>query len=188
MARSGDNPAGLLEDHRAYLKLLASLHMDRRLQGKVDASDVVQQTLLEAHRSLERFQGATGAELAAWLRQILACQLARTVRDLHREKRDVDREQSLQAALGQSSLRLEVFLAAEQSSPSQRAQKNEWAVRVAAALDTLPDNQRDALVLHYYQGLTVQAVAQSMRKTTAAVAGLLQRGLRALRDLLAEKE
>lgn len=184
----GDNLANLLEDHRAYLKLLARLHLGQHLQTKVDASDIVQQTLLEAHRSLERFQGKTSAALASWLREILACQVARNVRDLHREKRDVDRERSLQAALDESSLGLERFLAADESSPSQRAQKNEWAVRVATGLDTLPENQREALVLHYYQGLTVQTVAERMSKTTAAVAGLLQRGLRALRELLAEME
>ena len=188
MLQTGDELQDLLEEHRAYLKLLARLYLDKHLQAKVDASDVVQQTMLEAHRSLPRFEGKTSGALASWLREILACQVARMIRDLHRDKRDIDRERSLQDALHQSSQRLERFLAAEQSSPSQRAQKNEWAVRVAAALETLPESQREALVLHYYQGMPVQAIAERMEKTTAAVAGLLQRGLRALRSLLAEKD
>lgn len=183
-----DNLEGLLEGHRAYLNLLARLYLDQHLQAKVDASDVVQQTMLEAHRSLERFQGKTTAALASWLREILACQVARSVRDLHRDKRDVDRERPLQAAMDKSSQRMEAFLAADESSPSERAQKNEWSVRVAAALETVSADQREALILHYYQGLSVRAVAERMKKSSGAVAGLLQRGLKSLRGLLAEQE
>ena len=134
MPQLGDNLAILLEEHRAYLKLLARLHLDRNHPGKVDVSDIVQQSFLEAQRSLGKFQGSTTAEFAAWLREILACQVARCIRDLHRDKRDVDRERSLQAELDRSSQRMERFLAADGSSPSQRAQKNEWSVRVASAL------------------------------------------------------
>jgi RNA polymerase sigma-70 factor (ECF subfamily) len=183
----GENLAPLLEQHRAYLMLLARLNLGTRLRARVDPCDVVQQTLLEAHRSSQGFSGA-GPQLTAWLRSILACQLARITRDLHREKRDVSRECSLQTALEESSARLEAFLAAEQSSPSQQAQRNEWAVRVAAALETLPEDQREALLQHYYQGRTVAEVAQAMERSAASVAGLLQRGLKALRRLLAEKE
>src|SRR5205807_9711238 len=71
-----------LERYRAYLRLLARLHLDARFQGKLDASDLVQQTLLEAYRSLQQFRGGDGAELAGWLRQILAHQLAHAQRDL----------------------------------------------------------------------------------------------------------
>lgn len=188
MPQLGDNLAILLEEHRAYLKLLARLHLDQQVRGKVDVSDVVQQTFLEAQRSLENFRGGTSGEFAGWLREILACQVARSMRDLHRDKRDVDRERSLQAEMDRSSQQMEGFLAAGGSSPSQRAQKNEWSVRVAAALETVSDDQREALILHYYQGLSVRAVAERMQKTSAAVAGLLQRGLKKLRGLLAEKE
>lgn len=177
----------LLEQHRAYLTLLARVQLDGRLRAKLDPGDVVQQTLLEAHRSVVGFEGGA-SQLTAWLRGILCRQLARAVRDLRRNKRDVTRERSLQASLDASSARLEGILAADQSSPSQQAQKNEWAVRVAAALDSLPENQRESVVLHYYQGLPVREVAERLSKTPAAVAGLLQRGLRALRGLLAEKE
>lgn len=178
--------APLLEEHRAYLTLLARLNLDARLRAKVDPCDLVQQTLLEAHRSTAGFHGA-GPQLTAWLRGILVRQLARASRDLHRDKRNIGREQSLQAGLEESSARLERFLAADQSSPSQQAQRNEWAVRVAAALANLPESQRDALVQHYYEGRSVKEVAQAMQRSTASVAGLLQRGLRALRQLLAEK-
>ena len=181
MSQSATSPLDGLAGHRFYLKLLARLTLNKRLQAKVDASDIVQQTLLEAHRRLDGFRGESSAEMAAWLREILACQVARVVRDLHRDKRDVDRERSLQAALDQSSQRLAIFLAADQSSPSAHAQRNEWAVRVASALEALPDSQREAIVLHYYEGVKVQDVARRLDKSNAAVAGLLQRGLRALR-------
>ena len=181
-----DDLAPLLEQHRPYLMLLARLGLDARLRAKLDPSDVVQQTLLEAHRSADGFRGGR-PRLAAWLRGILACQIARAARDLRRDKRDVGRERSLQAALEDSSARLEAFLAADQPSPSQQAQRNEWAVRVAAALDALPPDQREALVQHYYLGLSVSETGLAMGRSAAAVAGLLQRGLRSLRKLLDEK-
>jgi len=182
-----DDLAPLLEQHRAYLMLLARLNLPARLRVKIDPSDLVQQTLLEAHRSAHRFRG-DGAQLTAWVRSILACQLARAVRDLSRDKRDAARERSLQTALEESSARLEAFLAADQPSPSQQAQRNEWAVRVAAALGTLAEDQREAIVLHYYEDQPVKEVALAMSRSPGSVAGLLQRGLKALRRLLAEKE
>ena len=149
----GNDLAGQLEQHRPYLKLLARLYLDRQCQAKVDASDVVQQSFLEAQRSLDLFHGRTGAEFAAWLRKILACQVARCMRDLHRDKRNVDREQSLQDAMDKSSGQMAEVLVAAESSPSERAQKNEWAVRVAAVLDTISEDQREALI----SGITIRA-------------------------------
>src|ERR1700738_414048 len=117
--------AQALEPFRNYLRLLARLHLDPRLQGKLDPSDLVQQTFLQAHQAWQQFRGKTEGELAAWLRQILARTLAHAVRDLGRAKRDVLLEQSLETALEQSSVRLEALVAAEQSSPSEQADRNE---------------------------------------------------------------
>ena len=177
-----------LDRFRAYLRLLARLHLDPGLRGKMDASDVVQQTLLEAYRSLHDFRGQSEAELAGWLRQILAHQLAHAVRDLRRAKRDVGRERSLEQALQASSLRLGAWLVADQPSPSAQAQHNEQAVALAAALDTLPEAQREALILHYWQGRTLPQIAAHLERTPAAVAGLLQRGIKELRKQLAHAE
>jgi RNA polymerase sigma-70 factor, ECF subfamily len=183
------DPAGQsLEQFRAYLRLLARLQLDPRLRGKLDASDLVQETLLEAHRALPSFRGRTEAELAAWLRGILAHQLAHALRDLRREKRDIARERSLEAALDESSARLGSWLAADQSSPSDRAARNEEAVRVAAALEQLPDAQREAVVLHYWHGWTLAEVGEHLGRTQAAVAGLVQRGLKELRRILKGEE
>jgi RNA polymerase sigma-70 factor (ECF subfamily) len=170
-----------LERFRPWLRLLAQLHLPPHLRGKLDPSDVVQQTFLEACRADGRFRGTTEAERAAWLRQILARTLAHAARDLGRARRDVGRERSLEAAVEESSVRLERWLAAEQSSPSQAADRNEQARRLAAALTALPEAQRDAVVLHYWQGWSVADIGRQLGRSPTAVAGLIKRGLRQLR-------
>src|SRR4051812_32139805 len=104
-----------LERYRSYLRLLARARLDPRLRAKLDPSDVVQQTLLEAHQGIGQFRGNTAEELAGWLRQILARNLANALRDFRRDKRDVAREQDLDGLLRDSSARVEAWLAAEQS-------------------------------------------------------------------------
>jgi RNA polymerase sigma-70 factor (ECF subfamily) len=176
-----------LERFRAYLHLLARLNLDPRLRAKLSPSDVVQQTLLHAYQGLAGFRGGAD-ELAAWLRRILAHNLAHAARDLGRGKRDVARERSLEEAIEASSVRLEAWLAAEQSSPSQQAVRNEQLLHLAAALTELPDAQREAVVQHYWQGRSLAEIGQDLGRTPAAVAGLLHRGLKQLRHRLQEPE
>src|SRR5262249_1658997 len=141
-----------LEAYRNYLRLLAGVQLDPRLRGKLDPSDVVQETLARAHEKAAQFHGSTGAERAAWLRQILASQLAQAVRRfLQAGKRDAARERDLHAALQESSARLEAVLAAEQTSPSERAVRDEELLRLARALAQLPEDQRRAVELHHLQ-------------------------------------
>jgi RNA polymerase sigma-70 factor (ECF subfamily) len=154
----------------------------------VGGSDVVQQTLLEAHRDFAQSRGRSVGEQAAWLRQILARNLANVVRDQRRDKRDVARDQPLQAALDESASRLEDWVAAEQSSPSQQAERHEHAVRLAEALATLPNKQREAIVLRHWHGCSLIEIGESLGCTTAAVTGLLHRGLRNLRERLHDLE
>jgi RNA polymerase sigma-70 factor (ECF subfamily) len=118
-ASAGDGQAlgRLLERYRCYLALLARVQIGRRLQGKVDDADLVQETFLEAHRHFGSFRGTTEPEFVGWLRQILARNLANAARDLDRAKRAVDRERSLQALLEEPAAHLDEWLAAEQSSP-----------------------------------------------------------------------
>jgi RNA polymerase sigma-70 factor (ECF subfamily) len=180
--------ADRLERYRDYLRLLARLHLDPRLRGKCDPSDVVQQALLQAYQALGQFRGATDAELAAWLRQILARHLTHLARDLGRDKRDVARERSLEAALDQSSAQLGSWQAAEQSSPSQQAERHEEARRLAEALARLPDAQREALVLQHWHCWSLDEIGRHLGRSPAAVAGLIKRGLKQLRTLLPERE
>src|ERR1700693_652846 len=109
MDSNGDDAGRGLERFRSYLLLLARVRLDPLVRAKVGASDVVQQTLLEAHRDLVQFRGRTVGEQAAWLRQILARNLANVLRDLRRDKRDVAREPPLQAGRDESSSRLEAW-------------------------------------------------------------------------------
>lgn len=180
-------PARPLERFRDYLHLLARLQLDPRLQGKLDASDVVQETLLEAHQASGQFRGTTDGEYVAWLRQILLRNLANAVRDFGRAKRNVAREQSLEAALNRSSVRLEAWLVAEDSSPSRQAGQHEQAFRLVEALARIGEAQRDALVLRYWHGWSLSEISRHLTRTPAAVAGLLHRGLKELRQILGER-
>ena len=171
-----------LEDYREYLRLLARHQLHPRLRGQLDPSDIVQQTLLKAHEKHNQFRGSTDQELRGWLRAILARSLIDAARG-HR-RRSGNAVRSLEAALDESSARLEALLVADQSSPSQRAVKAEQLVDLATCLRSLPDDQRTALELRYLHGLSVAAVAEQMGRPPVSVTGLLYRGTRALRALL----
>jgi RNA polymerase sigma-70 factor (ECF subfamily) len=171
-------------EFRDYLRLLARAQLNPRLQAKLDASDLVQQTLLEAHRDFARFRGSNSGELAAWLRQILARNLANVARDLGRDKRDVSREMSLEQGLAQSSLRLEASLLDPGLSPDDQAARNELLLRLASALFGLAPAQREAVELRHLHGWALSDIASHLGRTPAAVAGLLHRGLADLRNLL----
>jgi RNA polymerase sigma-70 factor (ECF subfamily) len=175
------------ERFRSYLRLLAELHLGRCVKASLEPSDIVQQTLLDAHRDRVRFRGRTEAEMAAWLRRLLACNLTDAVRALGRAKRDAGREQSLEALLNSSSARLEAWFAAEQSSPSERAVRNEAIVQLVDALATLPEANRQALVMRHCQGLSLAEISSRLGRTPSAVAGLLKRGLAELRTQLPDE-
>jgi RNA polymerase sigma-70 factor (ECF subfamily) len=186
MDRHAEGEGQPLESFREYLQLLARLQVDPRLRGKLDLSGVVQQTLLEAYQASAQVRGWNAAQRVAWLRRILANNLTDELRKLGTETRDVSRERSLEAALQQSSSRLEAFLAADQSSPSQQAERHEQALRLADALAQLPEAQREALVLQHWHGWSLADIGRHLHRSPAAVAGLLHRGLQQLRKLLSE--
>lgn len=181
-------PPRPLEQFREYLLLLARLRLDERLRGKLDPSDVVQQSLLEAHQSQAQFRGQSVGEQAAWLRQILARNLANAVRDFSRDKRDIGRERSLEAELADSAAKLEAWLAAEQETPSHQAERHEQAVVLAEALAELPEAQREAICRRHFHGRSLAEVAAELGTTPAAVTGLLYRGLKRLRSRLSQLE
>jgi RNA polymerase sigma-70 factor, ECF subfamily len=188
MGHEGEAPGDILERFRTYLHLLARLQLDPRLQAKLDASDVVQQTLLEAYQGMAQFRGSSDGELIGWLRQILVRNLTNAVRDFRRAKRDLAREQSPDAALEDSAQALDAWLAAPESSPSVRADRNEQAVRLIEALVHLPELQREVVMLRHWHGWSLQEISRHVGRSAAAVAGLLHRGLKELRHRLQDLE
>jgi RNA polymerase sigma-70 factor (ECF subfamily) len=186
-AKEGDAPAlgRLLEHYRAYLGVLARVQIGRRLQGKVDASDVVQEAFLGAYRDFPQFRGATEKEFLAWLRQVLASLLANLVRHYQgTQRRDVRLERQLAVELDQSSQALDRGLAAPHSSPSQQAVRREQSVLLAEALAQLPEEWRDLLVLRHLEGLTFPEVARRLGRTVDSVKKQWPRALAGLRRLL----
>ncbi len=177
-----------IEVYRDYLLLLVRLQMGTRLKAKLDASDVVQQAILHAHERQAQFRGTTEEEWLAWLRVILANTLGTVTRRFSTQARDPGRERSLEVELEHSSSRMENLLAADQTSPSERAVRGEELLRLAHAIARLPDDQRRVVEMHYLKGLAVADVAESIGRTRPAAVGLLFRGLKRLRELLREPE
>jgi RNA polymerase sigma-70 factor (ECF subfamily) len=173
-----------LERYRSYLMLLARWHWNPRLTGKLDPSDVVQQTLVQAWQGRSGFRGETDAELKAWLRQILTRSLADLARSYGQQKRDLAKERSLDAMVSDSSARLEAWLDDQRSSPQEQAQRNELLVQLADAMGALPESQQEAVTLFHLHGMSVKEIGELMNRTPAAVASLLKRGLQTLRTAL----
>jgi RNA polymerase sigma-70 factor, ECF subfamily len=190
LAHAGDGQAlgRLLELYHDYLALLARLQIGRRLQGKVDASDLVQETFLKAHRDFVRFRGGTEAEWVCWLREILACNLAQQVRRYFgTQRRDVRLERKLMNELNESSRVLDQALVGRQSSPSQRAARREQAVLLAGALAQLPEDYREVIILSHLQGLSFPEVARRMGRTLDSVKNIWARALARLRRALGDQ-
>jgi len=186
-ARGGDGPAlgQLLERYRNYLFLLARVQIGRRIQGKLDIADVVQETFLEVHRGIPRFRGVTEAQFLAWLRQILVGILANLVRRYFGTKcRDVRLERELQDDLDRSSVYLGSHLIAAQSSPSAQASRREQAVLLADAMEKLPEDYREVIILRQLEGLSFPQVAERMNRTEDSVKNLWARALARLRRSL----
>ncbi len=189
LAQSGDKEAlGPLLDHfRPYLIVIAHRQLDERLKGRLDATDVVQTTFLEAHRDFPSFRGQDINTLLSWLRNILHNNIETThQRHLVALKRSAKRETSARVKNASSELESIVnWIPSDSSSPSQRAMRDEAAASLAICLTQLPNTQSEALRLRYLEGLSLREIAEKMEKTEMAVAGLLKRGLKSLRMDLA---
>jgi len=187
-AHRGDGEAlgRLLELQRAVLHRLAERRLGGRVAVRVAASDVIQQTFLEAHRRFGQFAGREEREWAAWLRAILEHRVAGAIRD-HAllQKRTVRREQSMDQEQG-SQAGLKQGLDAGHSSPSQKAMRVEEKARLEGALGALPEDQREAVRLRHLEGWELADIARRLNQTPAATAGLIKRGMQALRRRLHE--
>jgi RNA polymerase sigma-70 factor (ECF subfamily) len=176
------------EAFRPYLTILVRGQIPMSVQSRLDASDIVQETLLEAHRKQDQYEGSREPrQIAGWLRRLLSCNLADALRTHYRQQRDVRRELDVQRTLDESSLGLDHLLLAEDTTPSQRLDRNFRALKVARALEQLPDNQKSAILLRYFQHASLEEIALSLETTKPATAGLLKRGLATLREQLREE-
>jgi RNA polymerase sigma-70 factor (ECF subfamily) len=184
-ARAGDAATlgRLLEQYRNYLRLLARIQIDQRLRGKVDASDVVQECFLDAHRYFPAFRGGSEAQFACWLREILAGTLANQARRyLGTRARDVRLERGLAADFDRSSQALGCIPVDPHSSPSQQAARGEQALLLADALARLPDDYQTVIVLRHLEGLTFPEAAERMGRSVDSVEKLWFRGIARLRQ------
>ncbi|HEV3204311.1 MAG TPA: sigma-70 family RNA polymerase sigma factor [Gemmataceae bacterium] len=163
------------EEIRAYLNLLARLRPEQQLQGKVDLSGVVQQTLLETHQSIDRFQQMSEGERAVWLREIFGNNIRDEARKYRTAGRDVERECPLEGDLEDSS------------TPSGKVIRSEDELRVAWALEQLPDDERTVLELYFWKGCKRVEIARQMKVERKKVTRRLEKGLQTLRTLLGER-
>ena len=177
----------LLDSYRNYLRLLARSGIDASLHGKADPSDLVQEAMLKAAQRFDQFRGASDAELAGWLRQVLARCLADFVRRYGTGDRRSGREQSLDQLLNRSSEAMERVLATDGTSPSDAAQRRDLGVVLADALAQLGEDHREVIVLHHLEGLGWDEVARRMGRTPNAVRKLWARALGQLRPLIDER-
>jgi RNA polymerase sigma-70 factor (ECF subfamily) len=177
-----------LEEFRAYLETLTFIQVDPRLRSKFGRSDVIQNTLLEACRDMDRIQALDAADRKRWLRRMLVNNLLEEIARWRSGRRDVKLEQPLEIAAADSSCRLQSWLAAEDTSPRQQLERQEEALRLLEALSKLDPRQREALILQKYHGWTLAQIADHLGCTTGAVAGLHARGLRELRKHLPDME
>ena len=175
----------LLSRYGNYLGLLARVQVGRRLQGKVDPADLVQETFLEAHRHFPGFRGQSEPEVAAWLRQIMVGVLSNLLRRyLGTKGRDIRLERELAGELDHSSQAIDRGFADPGPTPSKLAAGRERAVLLADALGRLPDDYREAIILRNLEELPFAEVAKRMGRSEDAVQKLWIRALAKLRTAL----
>jgi len=168
----------------AWLRTLAHVAIDSQLQGKFSASDVVQQTLMEAWQDWDNFRGQDDAQRRAWLRGILANQLGKLVRHYRgTQKRQVGREVVMADCLARSSIRLDQW-SADTSTPSHQAMVNEQSLRLAGCLDRLPSDYRQVLILRHIEDLPHAEIARRMNRSEGAIRMLWVRALAELRKAI----
>jgi RNA polymerase sigma-70 factor (ECF subfamily) len=182
-ARAGSPEAlgDALEAHRGYLLLLAEKKLGADVRSKAGASDLVQETFLEAQRDFGRFRGKTRREFRVWLRRILLHNVgvfASQYRDTG--KRDVGREVGLKGAGWQRGPVVDV--AASTASPSAKLASLEQAQALRAAIDRLPDDYRRAITLRFDGSLTFEQIGRELGRSEEAARKIWVRAMEYLRD------
>lgn len=173
-----------LQRFRPFLRALAEEQLYSGLRPKIDPSDLVQQTMLQAIESQSQFRGTTDAAKASWLRAILKNVMAGFGRHFHRDRRNVSREQAIESG-GSTRSEHGFEIAGDFSSPSQQLRQSEDRQQLQELLAHLTDEQQQALVLRYWHDFSLEEIGQKMNKSPDAVAGLLYRGMKVLREKMA---
>jgi RNA polymerase sigma-70 factor (ECF subfamily) len=191
-SKDGDGEAfgRLLGQYHGYLLMLAHRYLSERLRRRVDPSDIVQLTFLEAQRDLHAFRGETPAEFAGWLRGMLKNNVATAVtRHVTAQKRSVKREvHAGPTPAGDTGANWLGQFPGSTTSPSGAAIRGEAVLALVDALHQLPETQAEAIRLRYMEGLPLAEIVERMGKSDTAVAGLLKRGLQKLRTILGEDD
>ena len=172
----------LLHLYRPYLRLVAGQRLPRIVQQRVDASDIVQQTLVDAVRGLPEFRGQTEPEFTAWMMKLLERNLLMSVRTNTLGKRDIRLEQNWTDGSGSAVLFWQTF-ATSQSSPTSGMIRGEAGVQLSLALEKLPDDQRMAVEMRYIRQQTLKEISDEMGRTVGSVTGPIRRGVEARRGL-----
>lgn len=180
------NPFPQLEEHRQLLLVLAQTHLGKKLRRKLDPEDLVQEVLQRAYKHFAEFESPNDSEkVKAWLLTIMGNVIKDLLKHFSADKRELAKEQSVAVDLKQSAVGIEAFLAAEQTSPSMAASRNEEMLKLAKGLEQIPEDAREVIVLKHLQNKSLQEIADTTGRTVPSVAGLLRRGLARLREHLA---
>lgn len=181
-AKQGDEAAlgRLLDIYRPMLKNRIREQFNDQLQRRVDESDIVQQTYTQVIQNFAEFAGRSPEQFLAWLLQIHDNNLIDFVRHHKAQKRAIDRETP--------QSRMDQKLPAEATTPSQHLARGERKLLLNDAIALLPDDQREAISLRHLQELSIPEIAENMQRTEAAIGGLLKRGMKALKTILADEK
>lgn len=190
MCKNPENPESQgncdLEQHRPMLLALARTHLGSKLRRKLDPEDLVQEVMHRAYQAYKNFQHKGDPEKTrAWLLKIMEHLIVDQLKYFNAGKRDLALELSAMLDLQQSAAGIEAFIAAEQTSPSLAAVRNEELAKLARGLEQIPEDAREVIIAKHIQNKTLQEIAATTGRTVPAVAGLLRRGLAHLREHLA---
>jgi RNA polymerase sigma-70 factor, ECF subfamily len=189
LARGDNRVLGQLFDrYRSFLLLMAQSRIGTRLAVRCDPEDVVQQTFTEAHQAFSGFKGSTEPEFSAWIKRIHRHNVDEAIRKhVLAEKQSIRKEWQCPDDLDDSASFCWWEPRAGQSTPSQCLIKGEKALRLAALIESLPEGQREAVRLRYLEGCPVENIARQLDRSVTATAGLLKRGLKALRGRMSQE-
>ena len=172
-----------IERFRPILLTLAEAMISPKLQCDLEASDLVQQTLMEAHHHADKLASTESAPFFAWLRTCLKHNILDSIKHLKTQKQGIRRRERA-SELAHSFDQLDKVFVSDQTSPSQIAQRNEQITILLEILQDLPSNQRTAVIMKHLRGCSLREIAEALCLSEAAVAGLLHRGRQRLVALM----